>query len=339
MRDASDASSLHRLGVGYVLNVTAKPPSYAMDSGINYKQLLASDNGVQNLRQFFEEAFEFIDEARANLSSVLVHCQAGISRSPTIAVAYLMKHYPGMAMAEAYKFVKTRRSIISPNLNFMGQLWEYEQGLLKDKQVNSDESMSTEGSESGSTSSGDSLDSCASAPTLPTHEENNLSQTDNALVRHLKQPLEKKNSNSSADSALSEESENLSTSSSDSLDSCASAPTLTTHEENNLLQTDNALVHKQPLEKKNSNSSADSALSEESMLTTSSSSDLASSCSDSLSVSSSSLSDDSTSKTKALAAAIKDACHQVASASQASQASWSNKVNNATVRSHETGSL
>ena len=279
MRDASDASSLHRLGVGYVLNVTAKPPSYAMDSGINYKQLLASDNGVQNLRQFFEEAFEFIDEARANLSSVLVHCQAGISRSPTIAVAYLMKHYPGMAMAEAYKFVKTRRSIISPNLNFMGQLWEYEQGLLKDKQVNSDESMSTEGSESGSTSSGDSLDSCASAPTLPTHEENNLSQTDNALV------------------------------------------------------------HKQPLEKKNSNSSADSALSEESVLTTSSSSDLASSCSDSLSVSSSSLSDDSTSKTKALAAAIKDACHQVASASQASQASWSNKVNNATVRSHETGSL
>ena len=280
MRDASDASSLHRLGVGYVLNVTAKPPSYAMDSGINYKQLLASDNGVQNLRQFFEEAFEFIDEARANLSSVLVHCQAGISRSPTIAVAYLMKHYPGMAMAEAYKFVKTRRSIISPNLNFMGQLWEYEQGLLKDKQVNSDESMSTEGSESGSSSSVDSLDSCASAPTLPTHEENNLSQTDNALVRH-----------------------------------------------------------KQPLEKKNSNSSADSALSEESVLTTSSSSDLASSCSDSLSVSSSSLSDDSTSKTKALAAAIKDACHQVASASQASQASWSNKVNNATVRSHETGSL
>merc|ERR1712038_1501144 len=247
MRDASNVSALTRLNIRYILNVTAKPPSYAMDSGINYKQLLASDNGVQNLRQFFEEAFEFIDEARANLSSVLVHCQAGISRSPTIAVAYLMKHYPGMAMAEAYKFVKTRRSIISPNLNFMGQLWEYEQGLLKDKQVNSDESMSTEGSESGSTS--DSLDSCASAPTLSTHEENNLSQTDNALVRHHKQPLEKKNSNSSADSALSEGSESGSNSCGDSLDSCASAPTLSTHEENILSQTDNALVrnHKQPL--------------------------------------------------------------------------------------------
>merc|ERR1712141_744253 len=109
-------------------NVTSKPPSYQMDPGIIYKQLVADDNGLQNLRQFFEEAFEFIDLAKSNNSGVLVHCQAGISRSPTIAVAYLMKFYP-MAMSDAYKFVKTKRSIISPNLNFMGQLWEFEQVL------------------------------------------------------------------------------------------------------------------------------------------------------------------------------------------------------------------
>jgi len=151
MRDASDANVLHRLGVGYVLNVTAKQPSYTMDPAINYKQLVASDNGLQNLRQFFDEAFEFIDEAKNNRSGVLIHCQAGISRSPTIAVAYLMKHYP-MAMAEAYKFVKTRRSIISPNLNFMGQLWEFEQGLKKDRQQ--DEAMSTSSSSNGSSDGG-----------------------------------------------------------------------------------------------------------------------------------------------------------------------------------------
>jgi protein-tyrosine phosphatase len=129
MRDASDLEVLERLGVRYVLNVTSKPPVYQLSPRIHYKQLEAADNSFQNLRQFFEEAFDFIDLARDNQSGVLVHCQAGISRSPTIAVAYLMKKYPAMAMADAYKFVKTRRSIISPNLNFMGQLWEFEQGL------------------------------------------------------------------------------------------------------------------------------------------------------------------------------------------------------------------
>ena len=177
MRDASDASALHRLGVGYVLNVTAKPPAYALDPGINYKQLVASDNGLQNLRQFFDEAFDFIDEAKANSSGVLIHCQAGISRSPTIAVAYLMKQGPGMAMADAYKFVKTRRSIISPNLNFMGQLWEFEQGLLQESRKKKNNSSSTESVSSGSSdpdqeeedsnSSHSSLEETCSAPPMP----------------------------------------------------------------------------------------------------------------------------------------------------------------------------
>lgn len=130
LKDASDLEALERLGVDHVLNVTSVEPSYATSPRIIYKQLVAHDNGYQNLKQYFDEAFDFIDSARLGGGAVLIHCQAGVSRSPTIAVAYLIKHSP-MSMVEAYKFVKSRRQIISPNLNFMGQLLELEQSLNK----------------------------------------------------------------------------------------------------------------------------------------------------------------------------------------------------------------
>ncbi|KAF6204905.1 hypothetical protein GE061_019070 [Apolygus lucorum] len=131
-RDARDADVLRGRGVSHVLNVTLTPtPAPSDASGVTYRQLPASDSTQQNIKQYFEEAFSFIEEARKNNGSVLVHCQAGVSRSPTIAIAYIMKHR-GVTMVEAYKTVKTARPIISPNLNFMGQLLELEQHLRMD---------------------------------------------------------------------------------------------------------------------------------------------------------------------------------------------------------------
>ncbi|KAL3226267.1 hypothetical protein MRX96_025177 [Rhipicephalus microplus] len=130
-RDARDAELLRRLGVGYVLHVTPAlqqtnavtpansvtpangvppansvtpantVPSAGTDTagvqqehcpGLRCKRLPASDSCHQNLKQFFDGAFQFLDEAHASGSRVLVHCHAGVSRSPTITVAYLMHH-------------------------------------------------------------------------------------------------------------------------------------------------------------------------------------------------------------------------------------------------------
>lgn len=60
---------------------------------------------------------------------MLVHCQAGISRSATICLAYLMMKQR-VRLEEAFEFVKQRRSVISPNFSFMGQLLQFESQVL-----------------------------------------------------------------------------------------------------------------------------------------------------------------------------------------------------------------
>lgn len=70
----------------------------------------------------------FVDDARLHGKTVLVHCLAGISRSVTITTAYLMEH-EHLSLNDAYDLVKRRKSDISPNFSFMGQLLEFERLL------------------------------------------------------------------------------------------------------------------------------------------------------------------------------------------------------------------
>jgi protein-tyrosine phosphatase len=59
---------------------------------------------------------------------VLVHCYAGVSRSVTIAVSYLMstRH---LDFKEAMALVKMRRPCAGPNLGFIRQLKDHERKL------------------------------------------------------------------------------------------------------------------------------------------------------------------------------------------------------------------
>ena len=59
---------------------------------------------------------------------MLVHCLAGISRSVTVTVAYLMQTLH-KSLDEAYDLVRAQKSNIAPNFNFMGQLLDFERQL------------------------------------------------------------------------------------------------------------------------------------------------------------------------------------------------------------------
>ncbi|NWZ93834.1 DUS4 phosphatase, partial [Nesospiza acunhae] len=94
-----------------------------------YKCIPVEDNHKADISSWFMEAIEFIDSVKECCGRVLVHCQAGISRSATICLAYLMMK-KRVKLEEAFEFVKQRRSIISPNFSFMGQLLQFESQVL-----------------------------------------------------------------------------------------------------------------------------------------------------------------------------------------------------------------
>lgn len=67
-----------------------------------------------------------------NNGGVLVHCHAGVSRSSSCVIAYLMQEH-GMSFKEAFAYASKRRPIIFPNMGFQKQLLEFER-LLSIKQ-------------------------------------------------------------------------------------------------------------------------------------------------------------------------------------------------------------
>ncbi|KAK6175402.1 hypothetical protein SNE40_013873 [Patella caerulea] len=131
-KNSADLNQLKQNGIRYILNVTPNVPNmFANDDSFKYRRINISDHLSQDLSEFFPEAIAFIDEARENNCGVLVHCLAGISRSVTVTVAYLMSKR-NMTMNEAYDFVKRCKPNISPNFNFMGQLLDFEKILHGD---------------------------------------------------------------------------------------------------------------------------------------------------------------------------------------------------------------
>lgn len=70
-----------------------------------------------------------------NDSAVLVHCLAGVSRSVTVTLAYLM-HTRIIHFEEAFALVRSRKSDISPNFHFLRQLHSFERQLFNSQNLN-----------------------------------------------------------------------------------------------------------------------------------------------------------------------------------------------------------
>ena len=121
---ARNREVLHDIGITHVLMVGFDLEAAFPDEFV-YKHIELDDKESADIECHFAAAYEFIDDAAKNGGKTLVHCHAGVSRSATIVVAYLMKKY-GLSVADAVAECKRGRPCIKPNRGFMAALAKLE---------------------------------------------------------------------------------------------------------------------------------------------------------------------------------------------------------------------
>ena len=116
-RDILLSNNIH-----YVINM-ANNPTYIKftEDDITYMDIKIDDSNRENISMYFEPTYNFIENGLSHGSNVLVHCQAGISRSATIVIAYIMMKYNASYEA-AIEFVRSKRNFIGPNIAFIQSL-------------------------------------------------------------------------------------------------------------------------------------------------------------------------------------------------------------------------
>nr|XP_006636628.1 PREDICTED: dual specificity protein phosphatase 19 [Lepisosteus oculatus] len=120
---AQDFDILKKFKVTHILNVAYGVENTFQDQFV-YKQLSILDLPETVITSYFQECSEFIEQVKAQNGVVLVHCNAGVSRSASIVIGYLMST-EGLRFDDAFALVKNARPAICPNLGFMEQLRNY----------------------------------------------------------------------------------------------------------------------------------------------------------------------------------------------------------------------
>ncbi|XP_067337058.1 dual specificity protein phosphatase 19-like isoform X2 [Channa argus] len=118
-----DIDTLQRYKVSHVLNVAYGVINLFPDQLV-YKTLQILDLPETDITSYLGECSTFIDQAREQNGVVLVHCNAGVSRSSSIVIGYLMMR-EGLSFDEAYSQVKLARPSMHPNPGFYQQLQSY----------------------------------------------------------------------------------------------------------------------------------------------------------------------------------------------------------------------
>jgi dual specificity MAP kinase phosphatase len=133
LSSAKNIAMLNEIKITRVLSIGPKP-NRTLDDNLHIWGV--EDDSLTSLLPYFAQCIEYIDLAAIEESAVLVHCAAGISRSATIVIAYIM-YSMRLGLKEAFTYVRSRRLnvVVQPNEQFMYDLLEFEMILFGSKRI------------------------------------------------------------------------------------------------------------------------------------------------------------------------------------------------------------
>ena len=124
---AREVNYLKQEKITHIISLAGKIFSPEYEEGLFKRKIIdIIDFEDENIFQYFKDCIQFIESAK----KIYIHCMAGVSRSASIVIAYLMwKEQKGYN--ETYFAVKNKRRYIGPNGGFVLQLKFFDEELKK----------------------------------------------------------------------------------------------------------------------------------------------------------------------------------------------------------------
>ncbi|KAL1817488.1 hypothetical protein DCAR_0521932 [Daucus carota subsp. sativus] len=118
---ARDREMLLKHGITYILNCVGFVCPEYFKTDFVYYTLWLHDSPSEDITSILYDVFDYFEYAREQQGRVFVHCCQGISRSPSLVIAYRMWR-EGQSFDEAFQNVKAARKVADPNMGFACQL-------------------------------------------------------------------------------------------------------------------------------------------------------------------------------------------------------------------------
>lgn len=117
--DSEDLKMLKDLNIKYIINLSEHENNFPKD--FIYLKIDIKDDGInENIKKYFRKTSVFIYNGLLR-GNVFVHCHAGISRSPAIVMAFLIKKKK-YSFNDALIYIKNIKNSIEINEGFLEQL-------------------------------------------------------------------------------------------------------------------------------------------------------------------------------------------------------------------------